>query len=336
MSTSAGLPVSARHVEQRQGEQQPRSRRAPPTDRGAKITALVHTPRPPFQVHWFNGVCELPIEDLLEHAHGLTGCTFVRLPRGRWGYLSAYQAPELPGMVLLFEPTADEMPRCCLSLPGEACEVLGWDRLGSLTAPYKPTRVDFAFDDGPLTPKRFEYFVQHGYARTRARRNRMQVHHDYSPTGGHTATLGTRQSSRFLRVYDRRGFNRMELELHDGYAEACYELLHIDPDRARAAALAMLRQFVDFIDPTDDKNRTRCRLLPWWEKWLRDVEKALVKLPPVPKMTQARAYAWMEKALSPVLSALRAASPSRFEEIIRDGVSRWTPKHASLAAPMLV
>lgn len=305
----------------------------PPTDRGYQITT---SPRPPFQIHWFTGVAYLSPEDTFNHVHDITGASFVALPYGRQGYRSAYQAVELPSLTVLCDPgDPDNMPPVCIVVKGEDCEALGWQRLQALSAPFKPTRVDLAFDDFPFSPDEFKSHVLNGSVRTRAHRRTLDYHEDwdkYEELGhpGQTSSLGGRGSSQFFRCYNSRGFDRGELELKGSLAEAAYELLQAPIDQARETALSFLRRFIDFVDTSTSTNKKRQWLLPAWAVWLDGISKAVVDLPPRPVQVLDRVWSWAKKQLAPSLALLQTADPQGFASLLELGERRWSQKHRLL------
>jgi hypothetical protein len=307
------------------------------SDTGYEITNPPETDRQPFQVHWFTGVTHLSAEDTFKHVHEVTGASFLSLLHGRQGYRSAYQTPEFPGLTVLCDPgDPDNMPPVCLVVPGESCEALGWQRLQTLSAPFKPTRVDLAFDDFPFTPLEAKQLILSGSVRTRAQRHTVKYHEDYSNTltgdvePSHTVSLGGRGSSQFFRCYNSRGFDRGELELKGPLAEAAYELLQSPLHQAREMALSFMRRFLDFVDPDTDINKSRQALLPAWAVWLDSVQKAILDLPPRPVQTLQTLWDWSKRQLAPVLAVLNTSDPLGFTSLLDHGATRWTAKHRLL------
>lgn len=304
---------------------------APPTDRGHQIT---DEPRAPFQVHWFTGVAELSAGDTFAHVHDITGASLLALRFGRMGYKTAFQAVELPGLMVLCDPgDPDNMPPVCVVVPGEACEALGWQRLQALSAPFKPTRVDLAFDDFPFSPAEVKSLIRAGSVRSRAQRHTLKWYEDDSNGVGlgETVTFGGRASSAFLRCYNSRGFNRGELELKGPRAEAAYELLQSPLDLAREMAISFMRAFVDFVDPLSSSNKSRQAPLSRWLFWYLKVQKAIVELPPRPVQTLERVWTWFDKQLVSMVAVLSESNSSRFDAALvgaRD--RRWTAKHRLL------
>ncbi len=302
---------------------------------GTKLQPPPQIDRQPFQVHWFTGVTHLSAEETFSHVHQVTGASFMVLPNGRMGYRSAYQTPELPGLAVLCDPgDPDNMPPICMVVPGDACEALGWQNLQTLTAPFKPTRVDAAFDDFPFSPREVKKLIFDGSVRTRAQRHTVKWHEDYANIEegliGETVTLGSRGSNQFFRCYNSRGFVRGELELKGELAELAYELLQSPLDQAREIALSYMRRFLDFVDSESNTNKSRQALLPAWAAWLESVQKAALDLSPRPVQTLERLWDWSKRQLAPVLAVLNASDPLGFASLLDHGETRWRTKHRLL------
>lgn len=298
-------------------------------------------PRDPFRVHWFTGTSHLPDGDTLQHVADSAGVpeTFTALRFGRMGYRKARELDGVPGLLVLSEPgDPDTMPPTCVVVPGEACEALGWDRLRALSSPFKPTRVDLAFDDFPFTPSEVKSMVVGGSVRTRAQRSTLKFHEDFKDTTDddltpyQTVSLGSRGSSAFFRCYNSRGFDRGELELKGLRAVAAFELLQAPLHLAREMAISFLRAFIDFVDPTTSTNKSRQDVLPKWLFWYRLVQKARVELPPRPVLTLQRAWDWVERQVAPVAALLASADVTRFHRTMLHAENRWTDRHRLLLA----
>jgi hypothetical protein len=281
-------------------------------------------------------VTDLSAEDTFNHLHDVSGASFFALPFGRMGYRSAFQAAELPGLMVLCDPSnPDTMPRVCIVVPGESCEALGWQGLQALSAPFKPTRVDLAFDDFPFSPGEVKALILNGSVRTRAQRHTVKWHEDYSEIEAgliaETVSLGGRGSSAFFRCYNSRGFDRGELELKGPRAEAAYELLQSPLHLAREMAIGFIRAFVDFVDPLSSSNKSRQAPLTRWLFWYLKVQKAVVELPPRPVQTLERVWTWFDKQLASMVAVLSESDSSRFNaSLVGARDRRWTAKHRLL------
>jgi DNA relaxase NicK len=248
------------------------------------------------------------------------------------GYRSAFQAVELPGLMVLCDPSdPDTMPRVCMVVPGDSCEALGWERLQALSVPFKPTRIDLAFDDFPFSPAEVKSLILSGSVRTRAQRHTLRWHEDYSDGLGETVTLGGRGSGQFFRCYNSRGFDRGELELKGARAEAAYELLHSPLPQAREKAISFMRGFLDFVDTSTSTNKSRQVCLLRWMVWFRWVKRVRFQLPPRPVQTLEGTWNWMGRQLAPILAVLDSRDSSRFSDVLEIARSRrWTAKHRLL------
>lgn len=298
----------------------------PPTDREYQIT---EQPRQPFQVHWFTGTAYLSLAEVGHELTRLAGANLLEQRFGRMGYRRAHQAVEFPGLTVLSDPgDPDNMPPVCIVVPGESCEALGWQRLQQVTAPFKPTRVDLAFDDFPFTPQEVKELILSDQVRTRAQRHTLKWHEDYS-TGalGETVTIGGRGSNNFFRCYNSRGFDRGELELKGDLATSAYELLQAPIDQAREMAISFLRRFIEFVDNSSSTNKTRQDPLPRWVAWYQHVQKALIDLPARPVPTLQRAWTWFERQLAPMVSLLAEHDLTKLHEKMHEAEARWTDRH---------
>lgn len=302
---------------------------------------MTDAPRDPFRVHWFTGVSYLPEGDVMHHVAESAGVapSFTELRFGRMGYRSAWESMNVPGLLVLSDPgEPDTMPPTCVVVPGEVCEALGWDRLRALSSPFKPTRVDLAFDDFPFTPSEVKSMVLGDSARTRAHRTTLKFHEDFKDTTDddltphQTVSLGSRGSAAFFRCYNSRGFDRGELELKGVRAVAAFDLLQAPLHQARELAIGFLRAFIDFVDPATDTNKSRQAPLPKWLFWYRLVQKAEVELPPRPVQTFRRAWDWVERQVAPVAALLASADVTRFHRMMLHAENRWTDRHRLLLA----
>lgn len=89
-----------------------------------------------------------------------------------------------------------------------------------------------------------------------------------------------RVGERVIRVYNRRGTTRVEMECHQGYAAGTEGYLRVRTlDDWPLLIRSMMRHYCDFVDIQSNPRKTRCKLLPWWEGFVGDVEKISVRAP---------------------------------------------------------
>ncbi|MCC6784260.1 MAG: replication initiation factor domain-containing protein [Planctomycetes bacterium] len=181
-----------------------------------------------------------------------------------------------------------------LQIKGEACGVLGTGTLldacaaarKQLGVRFAGRRVDVAWDDfekrvGPADLRaRVWSDRRHKQAGVRCKAVRSCERTNYGESLGGTFQLGSRQSGRVLRWYDKEEESkgkvrsmRCELETKDRFADALLaELITAGrPAAVVAAALGHLVAFLDFRDPADKTRRAR-----WWADFVGDAEAARV------------------------------------------------------------
>lgn len=92
-----------------------------------------------------------------------------------------------------------------------------------------------------------------------------------------------RPGDRMIRIYDRRGPTRVELQLVKGYAHGGERELFETPLQDWPATIrGMMRHFCDFVDRDSDPRVTRCTSLPWWAAFVEGSEKISVRPPDDP------------------------------------------------------
>lgn len=172
-----------------------------------------------------------------------------------------------------------------LELPGKACAFLGWEGIERIYLELKlhserisVTRLDLAFDQAPFTVSEFWEAINESEIRTYARRDSFKYitmpnsKRENGEKGCGTVYVGTRDSFRFLRVYDQHGFTRCELELHD--QKAAQVAVHLfetgcgDEYPLDVAANRAMGHLRDFIDVNTD----------WWKTFTAGIVRAYMKL----------------------------------------------------------
>lgn len=175
-----------------------------------------------------------------------------------------------------------------VEIRGQGCSVLGHAVLQGFLVdlaakPWKSraSRLDYAWDGCPFTPRQVYDAARGGAVNSRSIRpeepDTIQFHESPKVVGvesGETAYLGRRTGERFIRVYDKRGPTRLEIELKGKQAaKAVVGLTQTDIDQWGDLLLALLRDTVDFIDLSHETRPTRAPLLPWWEAFVADAGK---------------------------------------------------------------
>lgn len=296
----------------------------PSTNRGGTVTWM--------GVHWLTGTCRRPAAEVVDIvSRHLFGLHLEVLDRGMWTYKESALERSTKARVL-WSSGRDEV---AVNLPGEACEMLGTAGVLALVRELglKLTRLDVAWDTDTLTPALVRDAHASGDAVTFSK-----YHKWMQDPEGSTFYLGKRGSDsdvRLLRVYDRRGPTRVELEVHGKRAQMLWAVLDgAALEDWSAGCLAYLVDFVDFRERAADPNIGRCPRLAWWEDFSNGAGRLALPLPrKAPTLDSSRE--WVESQVAPVLSLVAEAVPDATDwlrAVLRDGRTRRKPHHAAMLA----
>ncbi len=198
---------------------------------------------------------------------------------GRWERLEDFGA----GWIQIRSPKHYSEPYTVFEMKGEGCMFFQAHLGGFLRAVagsghrWNGKRVDPRWDGSPITPEMFDQGIRAGNFVSRCRLG--SADRDWRNNDeGSTAYLGTRlrKSPKLVRVYDRRGFNRVENELHDEHANSLLrELVVADESRWSVISLGYLLATVDFREKGAATRIERAPRLPWWEHFVGEAEKVI-------------------------------------------------------------
>jgi DNA relaxase NicK len=234
----------------------------------------------------------------------------VPIGHGGRGFKSLFQA--LAAAKLYADPVSvqdDEATFIHLEFPGSACDALPpkliqefivtlnrWEK-------FRVTRLDLAWDGVEFTPQDVKEAVSEEKLRSLLRRRTMHVHNqpfeerEDGVLGTTSVRLGSNQSSRMLRVYDKRGPVRLEFQTRGERADlVAHEILIKLPDQWAELALAHLRDYVDFEDEG--------KLLAWWEKFVGEIGRSFKKITDARQLELSRMTEWVMTQVAPTLSVL--------------------------------
>lgn len=305
-------------------------------------------------VHWLRGTTKMSVLDVVDYlATALDESVEVRD-----GAYHGYTSTHVVGPVKVW--SSESRPECCVEIGGSACEELGLHRLAVLFSglDLRLSRLDLAVDHCPFTPHELRSHWMQDNVRTAARcpnvaaleKRGMTIKPGFEgvrshkwhegPTGS-TLSMGSRSSSQYARCYDSRGFTRFELELSGRRsAAAAVQLFGVVEDSEAFAnvSLSLIRDFVDFVEPSEDSNRSRAPLLPFWESFCGSVQRARLTLEGVVARTLDDALAWFEHQVAPVYALLlQGFGRPVLDALARSGRQRWKPRHEKmLRSPGLV
>ena len=207
----------------------------PPSDTGVEITAGVHWLT---LTIWGGSVPEVEALVVSHFFAGHAGESLWELMGGARYFDARY---ELAGYdVTIYAGPAGKRrgseEYLSIEIKGSALERLGSDGLKSLMTDLSvrwqvtSSRIDVALDGAPFTPEWFEDQCEAGNLRSRVKRapESEWLSGSWTRSGqerNRTVYLGSRQSDKHLRVYDRRGFTRCELECRRDAATALVRIL---------------------------------------------------------------------------------------------------------------
>jgi hypothetical protein len=222
----------------------------------------------------------------------------------------------------------DDRPDVFVSLPGSVCELLSIPALVALATvlELEPTsRLDLAWDAEGFTPADCRAAARRGDVVARVQFSKAESSKWVEDgAGSSTYYMGARTSSRMVRVYDRRGPTRVELEVKAERAVLLWRsLLAVDLEDWSAAGLAELRAFVDFRDRSSGVRPDCCKLLPWWAAFVEGAGRSAVCIPREPQ-TLERAVHWLRLSVSPTLAlAHDVLGPDLLRDMLTVGRDRY-------------
>lgn len=300
----------------------------PPTDRGVENTNEhgVHSTTLTIWAHreW----CLYALEQLL---FGVMAWNVIP-GRGR-GFSSIEQ--HVTGVKLY---SSASLPYCSVEIPGSAADKLDFERLRywyvwirEQGVRLRFSRADIFFDGVPFTPAMAYDAWKRGDVLTRARRDSYR----WIESGeGNSFYCGKRDSERFLRIYDKRGFTRIELELSGERADMVMWQI-IEASDVPSEMLSHIRAFIDFVDCESDSNRSRAAFLTWWSEFVENAVKSPLKLP-VLERTIKEIKHYIEQTWSAMFTTINDCEPSEMfawvANLIDSGRSKQRAKHHRLVA----
>lgn len=279
----------------------------PPTNRGVTVAWM--------GVHWFAGTVRgLAASDVLDVLAAHLGAAVVRRERGGYGYgLSA----AVGGASVYWSPGRSDV---FVVLPGEVCESLGVPALVALATDLDlepSSRLDLAWDVEGVAVHQVADAWHAGNVVTRAHRESWQ---DHQNAEGRTFYMGSRASGRMVRVYDRRGPTRFEMEWKGERAVLLWRrLLACAEEGWSLEAMSELRAFLDFRDRSSGVRPDCCPLLGWWQAVTDGAGRSCVSIPREARTLEDK-RAWLRHQVAPVLA------------MVADGVADWTAELSELLA----
>ena len=189
----------------------------------------------------------------------------------------------------------DEVTRgntfCSVEVKGEGCAHLGNEGVQLLIHDLKTehrvraSRVDMMAHTHAFKPRTIRDAVHAGDYSSRVVKPDSIVF--IESANGDTCYLGMqskpkgglkRNGDRILRIYDRRGPTRVELQMCGEYAHGAGEkLAESSINEWPTLTRGLILHYCNFVDRSADERATRCPRLPWWRDFVEDVEKISVR-----------------------------------------------------------
>lgn len=324
----------------------PASPEAPPqTDRGAENT----TPTNVSQVacHWLALTCwdrdPMAIIALLSSHLGLSREDWRFLDKGARSYKQHARTEH--GLVVCWTPGVDHQH---VIIPGQVCEAAGLDKLRaiSLALGGRASRVDLALDvESALAPSPLQLWDLWRQDRKAFRTHAQRAAYHCEDLGegapiSETFTLGDRSSETFVRVYNRRGPLRVEVELKGKQAAHAWDEIcvaeeamdkHPPGRRASVMMIAHIRRAVDFVKPgTGGGNISRAALADWWARAVAEADQAADGAP-LEKRSLARSLRWFRDQVAGTFRGLLAIVQGDLGKLMPD--TSKVPAHLAALLP---
>lgn len=176
------------------------------------------------------------------------------------------------------------------------------------------TRLDIAYDDhvGILDIHQMELDVRDRNYKSKATYSERHLSDDQrTDIQGTSLYFGSKSSPVLIRIYDKaaeRGFNdrhwvRVEMQLRDERAKVFLAELVCNPHLGQLAS-GVLRNYLCFLTPTGDSNRSRWPLAFYWDRLLLDMLKISLWRSPGTEYNISKTEHWLLKQYGPAMRVL--------------------------------
>lgn len=284
-------------------------------------------------------IFETSIEAIFKCILLLNQDDFFRLPKGKMGYKGQLQNG---GIVVLFNGSADMGVHVVLS--GSGCRQYEHEnfhndfinhecQLPALIRRVKEyshnfTRIDLAIDDFEGKIINFnriekEIHLQHYLTRWKGFSVVSNNQTKDNKSNGKTIYFGSRQSLIMMRIYekgkekqsnDKINWIRLELELKADRATNLIKTINL-VNGIGFAVSAILTNYIKFIKPSADKNKSRWKIAIWWQKIVGNINKLKLTARPERKNV-THIKDWVKSQVSTSLAVISIDNPEEFEKFI--------------------
>lgn len=303
-------------------------------------------------IDWVSFTVKVPLENIYSLLK-LPAEDFVEMKRGLNGYLGHLKRGSIS---ILFNGQVEGMG-VHVFMTGEGCREYEnkhgnrWKELFldvfGLGGHF--TRLDSAIDDfkGYFKIEEIAEKVKRRELTSLFKKAGVQVSYDLADmegkkgNNGMTVYFGSKSSMIKVRMYEKSKqmgvgyfWNRVEVETHDERANLFVQEIVESDDLGKLTA-GVLKRYLNFIEPSNDSNKSRCDISEWWNKFLGDVEKVKLTVKKITR-TLTQVTMWVERQVSPSLALMKEKMGSAFtsymQYLLFDGKDRWNQKHYALLA----
>jgi DNA relaxase NicK len=269
---------------------------------------------------------------------------YVEKDHGGRGYHSICTAN--CGVRVYFDPVSigPKGNHCHVELPGEACDCIVPDTFREIMTyfvygrmqngqpqldKFAIKRLDIAFDHEFFSPEQWFQAISGVDVVTLAKRDQIRVEQspfaprDDGQIGTMTVYLGSNESGRMLRVYNRRGPTRVELQMRDDRANwVAIDILLQHPSKWHEVGLAHLVQYVTFREN---------QVPAWWLDFIGSAQSADIKISSSRVVSINKLDNWIKRQVAVALSVLDDVEGEEYlPELIKSAKERDRSRYASL------
>lgn len=241
------------------------------------------------------------------------------------------------GISIHYTPNVEDTkhtPGCCIEMSGQGCrdfESFGsgdWPGLFDLIDEYAGTitRLDVAYDDfRKLLPidiiadcARLGLFT--------SRSQRLQIYYDWAnhterDRAALTIMHGSRSSDFAIRIYDKRAeknaweefdhWVRLEIQMRKGCAGGFVQQLR-ELGNLGETFSGVLNNYLEYICKSDDSNKSRVMVAPWWSMFVNSVRVLRVHSKKDVEYNLDRMLAHIDRNHNPIKSTILAVGLDSF------------------------
>lgn len=307
-------------------------------------------------------ILEVSLKDAFEILE-LPFSDFMPLSKGRFGYRNQLKW-SMGNVFVMFTAKTDEIDENTLidsktgvhvMITGQGCRQYSANQdllrlVGTLYLLPRVnfSRIDLAIDDYNSQIISYDRINQAALARNFTSRWSKwdEINSRQTSTGaflGRTMYFGSQASDLFCRIYDKtlerkanaederdipKSWTRLEVVYRKERATKLVE--HLMQGLPIGEALrGTLKQYIRFLKPTSDTNKSRWPTATWWEIFLQKVESLQLTIKKESKSIEDIA-AWVDKQIGPSLAAILKAHEGDLDwlrQVIAKGSHRLSRRH---------